>query len=116
MSMKTVPCSGYVLPVRDLIPLLPENKRGLANAFLDGNDDMSLQNVLQENLPNNVAVPFQVFTVSDQDDVNDDMETGETYALFDEADLYEKKETPQLEILKAKLGKVPTNCTWGVLC
>lgn len=117
MSMQSYPCHGYVMNIKSLLPLLPEASRKAAEKLVEDYDEDSLRGLLDEELPADLPRASQVFHLSDTDGLGyrADMEQGETYVMFDEDDLYEKREKPGLAALKkATDGKGPQHSSWSV--
>jgi len=109
MSMHNYANSGYVVKVTDLMPLLSAHDRELLTKRLPEIDDEDLREFLDESLP--VAFPFAgVFTLNDECET-EDLEIGEKYVLFDEADLFEMTPSRFHEGLNAK-GIKPKMSQW----
>ena len=63
--------------------------------------------MLDRAIPNGVACPTQIFVLGDTDTGDGDLEEAVPYAYFDEEDLYEKREKPDLIRLREKIGEGP---------
>jgi hypothetical protein len=113
MSCKDNPCSGYVVPVEDLIPALPHEHQARANELLADNDYEAMQELLTERLPAVLPRPEQVFVFGDED-TSDDLTSGGMYVEFAESDLYVKVEKPCLKAFLQAIGKKPEYCLWSM--
>ena len=113
MSMREFPTSGYVVPLATLKTLLPTDKQEEFENTLEDLDAEEIGQFLTEHLPKNYLPDFTIYRPSDEDTVDEPMEQGEYYAVFDESDLYEKKPTKVHAELIAK-GVVPTLSHWSV--
>lgn len=118
MSMREYPSSGYTVPVASLKTCLPADKQEEFDELLKDVDegDMDaegLEDWLWQNMPENLP-GFNLYRVADEDTPDDDnMVCGGIYAVFDEADLYVKQETPEHTAIK-KLGVAPKFSRWSV--
>ena len=72
------------------------------------------RSLLDQAIPDGVACPSQIFILSDTDTGDGDLEAGCPYAFFDEDDLYERREKPDLIRLREKIGEVPTAHSWTI--
>ena len=63
--------------------------------------------MLDQAIPDGVACPSQIFVLADTDTGDGELEEGVPYAFFDEDDLYEKREKPDLIRLREKIGEAP---------
>lgn len=105
---------GYVVPAKDLGNLLTENEREMwtemiEQAWSDGLDTERLQEWLSEHLPPASPVPF-LFVLNDECE-SEDLEIGEIYAQYDEADLFEMVPSRYMQGLQAR-GVNPQNLQW----
>ena len=110
--MRTSGCHGYVVKASTLTDILPIEVQHQYKDLLEEGDWEKLQNFLKENISEKYPVPESVF-LFDGDMESDDLEEGEMYAFFNEADLFIKKESPLMEALLKK-QIIPENSTWTV--
>lgn len=123
MSMREYPSSGYTVPLKNirniLVPHMQEAFDALLEEVEDGDKDTEdlgefLTAALCGERNAHAFPPFSIYRPADEDTPDDDnMETGEYYAVFDEADLYVKQETPEHAAMK-KLGVAPKFSRWSV--
>lgn len=119
MSMREYPSSGYTVPLKSLRAILPLAQHQAFDELMEKLEDGDIdgEEVVAEFLSNNLTDKFPAFTVyrvSDEDTPDEDnMECGEYYAIFDEADLYIKTEKPEYTAMK-KLGVDPKFSCWSV--
>ncbi len=117
MSMREYPSSGYVISLDDLTKILPEALQDRYEELLDELDDGDVdEEAIAAFLTENLSEKFPAFNIyrpSDEDTVDEPMEQGKYYAIFDEDDLYEKKPTPEHEAM-LKLGIKPEFARWSV--
>jgi hypothetical protein len=116
MSMREYPASGYVVPIEALKAVIPADKHDefdtLFEAVLEGDDTEAFLAFLDANWPDGHPA-FELYRPSDEDTVDEPMENGHYYAVFDEDTLFTKKLTPEGEKLKA-LGVTPEFSRWSV--
>ena len=109
MGMRNYANNGFVVPAKELANLLEEpSKRVEWLAMLDSEDDI-------EKLEGWVATHLREATVSlfvlNDECESEDLEIGEVYAEFDEADLFEIVPSPYLHRLQFR-GVNPENKRW----
>jgi len=110
--MKNYASSGYLVPVAEMTKLLPTINQKEFTALIAENDAYVLGEYLSENLPEHFPTPETVFVMSGDAEFDDEnLHAGETYALFDESSLYEKKPTLGMTYL-AMNGVKPVERRW----
>ena len=126
MSSDTAACHGYILKVTDRVMTdLNMTKAHLLqvakdlNVSVNNNDDPD--DILTALARDNVEVPVKAGGVwvkvlafvydADNGSKYDDLESGETYLIFDEVDLFTKKPTTLMKNL-TKLGCKPSASAW----
>ena len=114
VSNKENPSSGYLIEAAKLAVLIPENQRATFNDALTERDFEQAVELLDQAIPDGVAGPSEIFVLSDTDTGDGEMEEGVPYAFFDEGDLYERKEKPDLIRLREKIGEAPTAHSWTI--
>ena len=125
MGMREYPTSGYVVPVEELAKLMPDNGDRYAddptpgvlvelNELLEEGDHEKIADFLNEHLPSDFP-SCTAYRPSDEDTVDEPMENGVWYAVFDEDDLYTRKLSVAGEALK-KAGLEPALSHWSVWC
>jgi hypothetical protein len=114
MSNKENPCNGHLIEAAKLAVLIPEDRRPAFNDALADHDFEEALSMLDQVIPDDVASPSQIFVLSDTDTGDGEMEEGVPYAFFDEGDLYEKRERPDLIRLREKVGETPTAHSWTI--
>ena len=114
MSNRENPCSGYLIEASKLAVFLPDDSRRAFNDCLEEHDFDKALTILDQAIPNGVACPSQIFILSDTDTGDGDLEEGVPYAFFDEEDLYEMREKPDLIRLRETVGEAPTAHSWTI--
>ena len=114
MSNKENPCNGHLIEAAKLAVLIPEDQRPAFNDALAEHDFEEALSMLDHTIPDDVASPSQIFVLSDTDTGDGEMEEDVPYAFFDEDDLYERKERPDLIRLREKIGEAPTAHSWTI--
>jgi hypothetical protein len=114
VSNKENPSSGYLIEAAKLAILIPEDQRAAFNQALANHDFEQAVKLLDQFVPDDVACPSAIFVLSDTDTGDDDLEEGVPYAFFDEDDLYEKREKPDLVRLRETIGEAPTAHSWTI--
>lgn len=114
MSNKENPCAGYLIEASKLAALLPDDRRPDFDAALEEHDFDEAIKLLDQSIPDGVASPSQIFVLSDTDTGDGDLEEGVPYAYFDEDDLYERTEKPDLARLREKIGEAPAAHSWTI--
>jgi hypothetical protein len=114
MSNKENPCAGHLIEATKLAVLIPEDQRAVFNHALTEHDFEEAIKLLDQAIPDDVVSPSQIFVLSDTDTGDGEMEEGVPYAFFDEGDLYEKREKPDLIRLREKIGEAPTAHSWTI--
>lgn len=113
MSMREYPTSGYVVEASKFTDLLPEDQRAAYQEALDDQDTESAKNILAEHLPENFPCFSDVYRPAEEDTVDEPMETGGMYVVFDEEDMYVRTPTPgRIALLDA--GLMPDLQHWSV--
>lgn len=113
MSMRENPGSGYVVDAYKMTPFLPESQRAAYEDALENCDRETAANILGEHLPQEFPMFSDVYIPTDEDTVDDPMETGGIYVIFDEEDLYVRTPKPEMEHISA-LGVTPEFVRWSV--
>jgi hypothetical protein len=116
MSNRENPCSGHIVEAAKLAVLLPKNQRQAFNGALTDRDFEQAITLLDQFIPNGTACPSSILVLSDTDTGDSEMEEGVPYAYFDEEDLYERREKPDLIRLRAKIGEAPMAHSWSIWC
>jgi hypothetical protein len=114
MSNKENPCAGYLIEAAKLEVFVHPVSRPAFHDALEEHDFEAVIKVLDQAIPENVARPSQIFILSDTDTGDGDMEEGVAYAYFDEEDLYEMREKPDLIRLRETIGEAPTAHSWTI--
>lgn len=113
MSMQDCPCSGYIVPLDKVTALLsPESQVEFAKALKNGMNNQDITDFLSNKLPKNIPT-FSVYRPCNEDNLYDEMVSGEYYAIFDESDLFVK--TPSRGMLKLQqYGITPEFTQWTI--
>ncbi len=114
MSNRENPCSGYLMEAAKLAVFLSDDQRTVFTDALAEHDFDKAVAILDQALPAGVACPTQVFVLGDTDTGDGDLEHDTPYAYFDEEDLYEMREKPDLIRLRETIGEVPTARSWTI--
>jgi hypothetical protein len=114
VSNRENPCSGYVIEAAKLAVLLPDEQRVAFSNVLADHDFEEAVKLLNQYIPNGTACPSSIFTLSDTDTGDPDLEEDTPYAYFDEDDLFIKQEKPELIRLRAAIGEAPTAHSWTI--
>jgi hypothetical protein len=114
MSNKENPCNGHLIEAEKLAVLIPEDQRPAFNECLEDQDFEEAVSMLDQFVPDGVASPSQIFVLSDTDTGDGELEEDVPYAFFDEDDLYEKHEKPDLVRLREAVGEGPTAHSWTI--
>jgi hypothetical protein len=122
MSMREYPTSGYVVPVEQLRKVISgffrltldkeQELQTKLDELLEEGDHEQIAEFLNENLPENFPA-CSAYRPSDEDTVDEPMEQGVWYAVFDEDDLYTRRLSEAGEALK-KAGVEPALSHWSV--
>ena len=114
MSNRENPSSGHLIEAAKLAVLIPEDQRATFNQALADHDFEEAVKLLAQAIPDGVAGPSEIFVLSDTDTGDGELEEGTPYAFFDENDLYERKQKPDLIRLREKVGETPTAHSWTI--
>lgn len=114
MSNQENPCSGYVIEAAKLAALIPNEQRAAFNEALANQDFEQAVKLLDQFIPNGTACPSSIFTLTDTDTGDGELEEDVPYAYFDEEDLFIKQERPELIQLREKIGEAPTAHSWTI--
>lgn len=114
MSNRENPCAGYLIEASKLEVFLTDNQRAAFHDALEEHDCDEALSILARAIPLGVARPTEILILSDTDTGDADLEEGVFYAYFDEEDLYEKREKPDLIRLREKIGEAPTPHSWTI--
>jgi len=114
VSNKENPSSGYLIEATKLSVFIFEDQRPAFDNALAEHDFEEAVKLLDQAIPDGVACPSAIFVLSDTDTGDGEMEEGVPYAFFDEGDLYEKRERPDLIRLREKVGETPTAHSWTI--
>ena len=93
---------------------IPEDQRPAFNECLEERDFEEAVSMLDQAIPTGMASPSQIFVLGDTDTGDENMEEGIPYAFFDEEDLYERREKPDLVRLRETIGEAPTAHSWTI--
>lgn len=110
--MREFPASGYVVPVSDLVKLLTPMEQEKVGRLIEEGDRDDIAKYLNDNLPGDFP-GLEVYCPADEDTVDEPMERGVWYAVFDESDLFVKKKSVGHEALNTA-GIEPTLSHWSV--
>lgn len=111
MSMRNFGCSGYTVPLFDLIKNFDPAKR---DAIIEATNEKDLEEIgelVNSSLPAGFP-PVEVFILGDEDE-SEDLERHVWYAYWDENDLFELKPRPELYALRNS-GISPERRNWVV--
>ena len=112
MSQKEHPNSGHTVNVSEIQKLLSTEKADQLEAVLwEFDTDESLEFIKKESKRLGLPEPYWLFYVGEEM-VPGDLEKENWYILYDEDDLYIKKEKPELVKLKEK-GLTPVFANWS---
>lgn len=114
MSNKENPCAGYVIEVSKLKVFLSEEQRPAFDDALEDHDFDKARKLLEEAIPAGVACPTELFVLGDTDTGDGDLDQDVVYACFDEDDLFEKREKPDLIRLRDRIGAAPALHSWTI--
>jgi hypothetical protein len=114
MSNRENPSAGYLIEASKLAVFIPEDQRPAFDDALAEHDFEEAIKLLDQAIPNGVACPSQIFVLSDTDTGDGELEQDTPYAFFDEDDLYEKREKPDLIRLREKIGEAPAAHSWTI--
>jgi len=114
MSNRENPCNGHLIEAAKLAVLIPDDRRSAFNDALENHDFEEALSILDRAIPTGVACPTQIFALADTDTGDPEMEEGVPYAYFDEEDLYEMREKPDLVRLRETIGEGPTAHSWTI--
>jgi hypothetical protein len=114
MSNRENPCAGYLIEASKLEVFLSDNSRPAFHHALEEHDFEEALKVLDQAIPDDVACPTEIFILSDTDTGDVDLEEGVPYAYFDEEDLYEMREKPDLIRLRETIGETPAAHSWTI--
>ena len=114
MSNKENPSAGYLLEVSKLAVFISDDNRPAFDDCLQERDFDTALSMLDRAIPTGVACPTQVFVLGATDTGDEDLEEHIPYAYFDEEDLYEKREKPDLIRLRETVGESPAAHSWTI--
>ena len=114
MSNRENPSAGYLIEAAKLAVFIPDDRRHAFDETLVEHDFEKAVKLLDRTIPNGVACPTAIFILSDTDTGDGDLEEGVPYAYFDEEDLYEVREKPDLIRLREEIGEAPTSHSWTI--
>ena len=114
MSNKENPCAGHLIEATKLAVFLSDDRRPAFIECLEDQDFEEALSMLDQSIPDGVACPSQIFILIDTDTGDPEMEEGVPYAYFDEEDLFERKERPDLVRLREAVGEAPTAHSWTI--
>ena len=114
MSNKENPSAGHLIEATKLAVFLPDDRRPAFNECLEDQDFEEALSMLDQFVPSDVARPSQIFALSDTDTGDAELEEDVPYAFFDEDDLYEKHEKPDLVRLREAVGEAQTAHSWTI--
>lgn len=112
MSMKLYPANGYLMPVSDFEELLKKELRfEVYKEFTEHIDEWGFEEACS--IANRVFEELKlpkvswILNFSDEDELDEGLEAYTPYFLFDEDDLYVKKESKELKLLKQTFETAP---------
>lgn len=111
--MRNYANTGYVLKAAELEALLNLPDVEPFRELLKTGSPDDIADFLGEKLAGRFATP-EIFYV-DEDCESDELETGVTYAVWSESDLYVKTETEEMKALKSALSLTPEPASWVTL-
>jgi len=114
MSNKENPSAGHLIEATKLAVFLSDDRRPAFNECLEDQDFEEALSMLDQAIPDGVACPSQIFILSDTDTGDPELQEDVPYAFFDEDNLYERKEKPDLIRLREKIGEAPTAHSWTI--
>ncbi len=113
MSMREYPNSGYVAALEEVKTLLNEEQKAELQGILEEGGALDdIKDFLEEALPPSFPA-FDVYQPSDEDIVDESMEQGEYYLVFNEDDLFDKVPKQALNSLVLS-GIFPELANWSV--
>lgn len=114
MSMKEDAVRGYVIEVSKLIlAVMPQHQKRFKELLTEGCDG-DIADFLNKHSKPGLPTPVSVYTVTDEDTPGDEMQSGETYAIYDLTDLYELLPKSELHNLQTQIGEIPRKQEWIV--
>ena len=114
MSNKENPSAGHLIEASKLAVFLSDDRRPAFDKCLQERDFDTALSMLDRAIPDDVPSPSQIFALSATDTGDADLESHVPYAYFEEDDLYEKREKPDLVRLREKLGEAPAAHSWTI--
>lgn len=92
MSMREYPCGGYIINVRDLTPIFPQETHGEYEQLLQYGNIELIEEFIDMNTPDWFPAWESIYSPSDEDSVNEgQMEQGEVYLTYTVEDFFELK-------------------------
>ena len=111
--MKNYGCSGYVVKASALIKLFPPDKQEEYNKLVVKNEwGEKIDEFFRDNFLHYYPRPYGILEVNDETE-SEDLESGETYVIFNESDLFEKTPRKELQSLLKK-GITPEFSNWVI--
>ena len=114
MSNKENPSAGHLIEASKLAVFLSDDRRPAFDKCLQERDFDTALSMLDQAIPDDVPSPSQIFALSATDTGDADLESHVPYAYFEEDDLYEKREKPDLVRLREKIGEAPAAHSWTI--
>ena len=114
MSNREHPCAGHLIEAAKLAVFIPDDRRPTFDECLENHDFEEAIKLLDQAIPTGVAGPSEIFVLSDTDTGDPELQEGVPYAYFDEEDLYEMREKPDLVRLRETIGEGPTAHSWTI--
>lgn len=105
--------SGYVVPVSSLKSILTVELGERLDAILDCGDLDDVESFVGDHYPETFPM-YSIYRPGDEDTVDDLMEKGVFYFIFDADDLYIRTPKPELESLTKNGIKSPEFARWTV--
>ena len=114
MSNKENPSAGHLIEASKLAVFISDDHRPAFHECLVERDFDTALSMLDRAIPDDVPSPSQIFALSATDTGDEDLEEHVPYAYFEEDDLYEKREKPDLVRLREKIGEAPAAHSWTI--
>lgn len=114
MGMSESPCSGYTIEVRNLRPSIVEEHRTKFDELLEECDAEGLMKLITEHSIAGSILPESVFQLSDEDTGDENMVSGEVYAIYDQSQLYTLQLKPEAKDFEKLIGPLPTSRSWTI--
>ena len=114
MSNRENPCTGHLIEAAKLAVLIPEDQRPTFNERSEDHDFEQAVSMLDQAIPDWRGLSIADFRSGRHRHRRRELEEGVPYAFFDEDDLYEKREKPDLFDFGRQIGEAPTAHSWTI--